>query len=886
MTHFATATRLAYLGFAAVLLCFVGNTTLLAAESDKLDPKTAAAGKLELLPGFKAEMIYKVPREEKGSWVSLTVDPQGRLIASSQLKRMFRITPPAPGSGKMAEVEKIDLRIGQAQGLLYAFDSLYVVLNGGGVEGSGLYRVRDTNRDDVYDEVKLLRRIHGQGEHGPHGIVLSPDGKSLYIAGGNFTKIPDPEKSLVPRHWDEDLILNRQGDSRGFGVGLRAPGGWVARTDPDGKEWELVCTGFRNQYDIAFNEEGELFTYDADMEWDIGTPWYRPTRVNHVVSGGEFGWRTGTGKWPSYQPDSLPASVDIGPGSPTGVVFGTGAKFPAKYQKAYYVCDWSYGNLYAVHLTPDGASYKGTFEPFVAAAPLPVTDVVVHPHDGMLYFTVGGRGVESAIYRVWYEGDESTEPVQPAADAGTELRQLRHKLEAFHGRAKAGAVDFAFPYLSHDDRFIRFAARIALEHQPVAEWQDRVLAEKNPTAQLTGLIGLARSAGKNEDGKLDALREKMLTALDQHDWSQLSEEDRLALVRAYQLTLIRLGRPDADRQAKLVTRLGAFYPAATEALNRELCGLMIYFQAPDAATKTLALLKDAQTQEEQIQFALSLRLLKTGWTLDQRREYFNWFEQARQFAGGASFEGFTSQIRKEAIELLPEDVKKELGDLVADKPVKDETPVGPPREFVKKWEVDEIVAAADVAGKTYDFSHGQRVFAEASCFKCHRVAGRGGTIGPDLTGVGRRFSVRDLAEAVVDPNKVISDQYRATVFLMEDGRTVSGHIANMGGGNLSVMTDMLKPSNFTDISRSDIEEMMPSPTSMMPTGLVDHFTSEEIADLLAYLRSGGDANHALFGKAAENAAKSEEDADEGKTTSASVHHQRGFRRRALRRSRR
>lgn len=62
----------------------------------------------------------------------------------------------------------------------------------------------------------------------------------------------------------------------------------MCKTDPDGKTWEVVATGFRNQYDIDFNGDGELFTYDADMEWDLNTPWYRATRVNHVISGAEF----------------------------------------------------------------------------------------------------------------------------------------------------------------------------------------------------------------------------------------------------------------------------------------------------------------------------------------------------------------------------------------------------------------------------------------------------------------------------------------------------------------------------------------------------------------------------------------------------------------------
>src|SRR5690606_4695849 len=166
--------------------------------------------------------------------------------------------------------------------------------------------------------------------------------------------------------------------------------------------------GFRNQYDAGYNRAGELFTYDADMEWDMNTPWYRPTRVNHVVSGAEFGWRSGAGKWPAYYPDSVGTVVDVGPGSPTGTVFGYGAKFPAKYQEAFYVADWSYGKLYAVHLQPDGATYTGEVEEFVSGQPLALTDVEINPADGAMYFAVGGRRTQSALYRVVYEGSEST----------------------------------------------------------------------------------------------------------------------------------------------------------------------------------------------------------------------------------------------------------------------------------------------------------------------------------------------------------------------------------------------------------------------------------------------------------------------------------------------
>ncbi len=68
----------------------------------------------------------------------------------------------------------------------------------------------------------------------------------------------------------------------------------------------MFSIGYRNPYDMDFNRDGELFVYDADMEWDMGMPWYRPTRVVHATSGSEFGWRSGSGKWPTYYADSLP----------------------------------------------------------------------------------------------------------------------------------------------------------------------------------------------------------------------------------------------------------------------------------------------------------------------------------------------------------------------------------------------------------------------------------------------------------------------------------------------------------------------------------------------------------------------------------------------------
>ncbi len=329
-------------------------------------------------------------KEEEGSWVSLTVDPQGRFYASDQGdKGLYRISiAERTGSEPEVTVEKVPVNLSGAQGLVWAFDSLYLNPSGG-----QLHRVTDTDGDGDLDSIEKLPSATGGGEHGNHAVILTQDKQALYVVGGNHTALPPAEAisgSRVPT-WNEDLLLPREWDANGHARGVLAPGGWVTRFDPIKKQHEIISIGYRNQYDVALNKFGDMFIYDADMEWDMGAPWYRPTRICHVVSGSDFGWRSGSGKWPTYYEDSLPPTVDIGPGSPTGVVAGIGTKFPEKYQDAIFALDWTFGTIYAIHTQADGAGYQGVSEPFCHGAPLPVTDAIVG-NDGALYFTIGGRG--------------------------------------------------------------------------------------------------------------------------------------------------------------------------------------------------------------------------------------------------------------------------------------------------------------------------------------------------------------------------------------------------------------------------------------------------------------------------------------------------------------
>jgi len=807
--------------------------------------------KIKLLPGFKAELLYSVPAESQGSWVSMCVDNKGRLITCDQYGKLYRSTVSAPGVTPVEfKVEPIaeSLDIGMAQGLLYAFDSLYVMVNTGrkkdaNFQGPGLYRLQDTDGDDQYDKLTLLLAYEGPlGEHGPHAVVLSPDGKSLYLAAGNHTEVPKKiDSSLVPQNWGEDFLLTRHWDATGHARGRMAPGGYILRTDPEGKQVEMFSVGYRNQYDMAFNQDGELFTYDSDMEWDIGTPWYRPTRVNHVTAGSDFGWRSGTSNPPADFVDSLGSVVDIGPGSPTGVVFGTGAKFPEKYQRALFISDWSYGTVYAVHLTPEGSSYTGVAEKFALAQPLPVTDMVVHPQDGAMYVAIGGRKTQSGLYRITYTGPDSTELAKPISnDDGLEDREIRYSLEALLGKQSRYTPDLVWSYLSHPDRGIRFTARQVLEHQPVDGWAERAFSETNPVAATQAMVAVARN-GRPEH------QARALETLNRIDWSALGESQRLDLLRTYQLVFIRLGKGTDESRKAVLAKFDTLYPNASPRLNLELVKQLVYLEAPGIVKRALAQLAKAPTQEEQIALVFALMDAKSDWTIEDRKAYFNWFNSLASSRGGKSFIGFIRNIRQGAIDSLNDEEKVALKDVIETKfAAADPAASGPPRPFVQKWKVDELVSELDSKLEHRNFEKGRALFSAANCFKCHRVKLEGGSTGPDLTGVAGRFSNLNLLESIIEPSKVVSDQYEKMQFQMADGRVIEGRVINLNGDNLMVLTNMYDPDSIVGVKRSEVEESQVSKTSMMPEGLLDTLTKDEILDLMAYLKSGGNPQSALF----------------------------------------
>ena len=248
----------------------------------------------------------------------------------------------------------------------------------------------------------------------------------------------------------------------------------------------------------------------------------------------------------------------------------------------------------------------------------------------------------------------------------------------------------------------------------------------------------------------------------------------------------------------------------------------------------------------QIAIAYTLRNAKVGWTPELQHTFFGWFPQTAQWKGGNSFAKFLVNIRNDALENVADPAQRTALEELSKKEVSLPAILVPPRGPGRAYSVDEIVALAKDGLRGRNFEHGKAMYTTTQCATCHHFGAEGGNIGPDLTGSGSRYSIRDLAESIVEPSKVISDQYAFQEITKRDGSVVVGRVIGEEKGHFQVMTNPFAPDATARVPVAEVTKRTDYAVSPMPPGLVNMLGQEELLDLLAYLLSGGNPKDKVF----------------------------------------
>jgi putative heme-binding domain-containing protein len=171
----------------------------------------------------------------------------------------------------------------------------------------------------------------------------------------------------------------------------------------------------------------------------------------------------------------------------------------------------------------------------------------------------------------------------------------------------------------------------------------------------------------------------------------------------------------------------------------------------------------------------------------------------------------------------------------------------------KEWRFDDLASAVEPLAPGRSFNNGKQMFQVANCVACHRLGGIGSEIGPDLTKLDPKLKPVDIVKEILDPSAKINEKYQTYVFETDSGKVISGLVLEDTPERIKLIENPLAKSEPVVLKPSQIVERAKSPNSIMPKGLLDKLTREEILDLVAYVAAAGDPKSPLFSSGHEHA---------------------------------
>lgn len=719
-----------------------------------------------------------------------------------------------------------------------------------------ILRLRDTNSDGTADEQKRLVFLDTKGNY-PHnglcGLCFDAQGNLNFGMGEN---LGEPYK-----------LIGSDGTTLAGG----GEGGNYYHCMADGTKLRRVATGFWNPFGACRDNSGRLFVVDNDPD---ASP---PCRLLHVVEGGDYGFQFRYGRagrhpfqaWNGELPGTLPMVAGTGE-SPCEVVCYQSAGLPDEYRGELLVPAWADHRVERYTLKPKGASFTADRKPFIQGGPDFYPSGLAVAPDGSLFVTDwGSKSYElhgkGAIWHIRWKDAKAVKPkAKPKPASEPPPPPLPNDATLL-------------PHVADADPFVRHAAVLKLAGKPdllkslqlneVSNPQQRLgllLAEKiiGRTDRLTAYL-----ADPDADVRLLAIKwvsDETLTAFRPQLLQLLQKPNRdprefiglsTALARLDGKPVTEGALADyfldrlADPQTPTGTRLLALrsVPATHGKLKTEQLVGFLNHDDPAFRVETLRALKDrgdakaaaaveAVARDEKQPVAVRAQALVTLAAFNHTNRAYSDFliglasgkdpalqqEALRSLVGVKLAPDQTARLK--GVPVLPPGGRGALARLNG-QPIHDPRPDPKATDAWLKF----LDGPADPEAGRRVFEHSQL----AGCYKCHPVEGRGANIGPDLSRIGRTER-KWILESLLQPSATVAPHYQAWTIRTTDERTLTGLLVRTYLDESEYIDE--KGNRFT-VRATEVESSTAATNSIMPEGLLNGLTDQEIRDLLAYLES-------------------------------------------------
>ena len=838
---------------AAAIVCVIASATAWGTPPEVLDPRY-------VLEPFAAAPDIVTPtgctHDEKGRLLVIESHthhrPEGYVGPAHDRIRLIEDTD---GDGRADRFrtfyEGTKATMGLRRGPAGAEAWIYVATR------SSVFRIRDTDGDDVADEAEDLLALDTSGDYPHNGLgsmAFDADGR-LVIGLGENLGVPYKLAAADGSSWSGE-----------------GEGGAVFRCSAEGNHLERIATGFWNPFGLGIDPQGRLFTVDNDPD---GRP---PCRLIDVVPTGDYGYEFRYGRsgrhplqaWDGELPGTLPMAAGTGE-APCNVV---------PFDGSLWVSSWGHNRLEVFEPRPDGGACRATARiPVQGDQEFRPVDMSIAP-DGSLFFTdwvdrsypVHGRG---QIWRLRVKegslrtGSDGFAPLSAGERRARELAGLDEQ-----GRSEKVPAAASLRAGLHDaDPFIRqgaVAGMVATGGAALPEFADCDDPRERESALLVrrwlddmsrhGRAEGDRPCGTAVPGGREALLAEALADADNGvrflaiRW--IADERIVALRPALQRLLADretaprlmpgllsaldwLDQGNVDREASQ-QRLQAIWQDADRPAAVRLAALRMVPEAPSdvnlAAIVAVATSRGPPLDDPALELLAreAVRLLTTSNAVDATAAL-------DQIAADAALPGPRRADALVGLARLP-DAASRLATASTDS---DPTVAATARRLgaTSPAAAQDRPAAADLAGwearleAPGDADAGWRIFFGsrlARCGECHAHAGRGGRIGPDLAGIATRMGRRRVLESLLQPAKEVGPMFQPYALHLADGRVVSGLPVGLTDGDRRERI-LAADGTETSVELAGVEQRVPLATSIMPAGLEAGLSDADLRDLLAFL---------------------------------------------------
>jgi putative membrane-bound dehydrogenase-like protein len=777
----------------------------------------------------------------------VAVDEQGSVGTKPGGGKVLRCVD-RDGDGKVDEVT-VFAKMDHPRGLIYQDGSLWVL-------HSKFLSVYHDGGKGVADksEVLVTGLTSGMvdkrgGDHATNGIRMGVDGW-IYIAVGDYG---------CPEARGKD----------GRTVTMR---GGILRVRPDGTELEVFATGLRNPFDIGIDPFMNLFTRDNDDNrpggWDI--------RVSHLIQGAYYGYSQHYANFPD---EIMPPLGQFGGGSGVGTIYLQDERWPEKYRNVLLTGDWGRSEVYRHELKKSGPTFDLRQEVFLK---FPRPTGIDMDWNGRLY-VASWRGGEASTYvgpNVGFVARVTPKGLKPApapnlkdadgADllghlsAPNAVRRLNSQREILR-RGRNTDMTGALVKLASD-------ANASLEGRVAAIFTLKQLDGKESRPVLLKLAAdvvvreFALRALTDRLNEWDGLDTKLFTAALSDDSLRVRAQALISLTRLKDVSAAKSiiplttrasgtamptkkpvhSQPDPDRvlphlAVRALVSLDAV-DACLEALDGPHAHGALWAlrymhdkRTVEGLIKKLATIRSMELRRDVLATLIRLHHREADykgawWGIrpENTGPYYDPVEWDQSSRIGAVLTSAVLDADSDTAAFLLAELARHrvsLRGLVAKADPKNTNQIG---NLTYEAALKRAVAAKG------DVAKGKVLFKAQSCVACHTVADGQMPKGPHMVDIGKRYSPLELVESVLKPSAKIAQGFETYLFEITDGKVYNGFVVSE-----SAKAVLIREATGVqrELKRDQIESRSIQKQSMMPDGLVNNLTPEELAHLLAYLQS-------------------------------------------------